>query len=132
MVANNVTRMISVFASTLLLAACARTSTTTGSIPEQGLTMSEIYHRSMGPSGSAPLRYKRPAVIQQRVHYQESNYRTPSPVNREFKALENPTIPIYIYPHVALIGDEQLIKPGFTTEFFLYKQNQFAMNSERY
>ena len=49
-----------------------------------------------------------------------------------FKALDNPAIPIYIYPHVALIGDEQLVKPGFTTEFFLYKQNQFALASERY
>ncbi|EHL30510.1 hypothetical protein LDG_7462 [Legionella drancourtii LLAP12] len=49
-----------------------------------------------------------------------------------FKTLENPAVPIYIYPHVALIGDEQLLKPGFTTEFFLYKQNQFALASERY
>jgi conjugative transfer region lipoprotein (TIGR03751 family) len=37
-----------------------------------------------------------------------------------------------VFPHVALIGDEQLIKPGYTTAFFLYKQNQFALASERY
>ena len=53
-------------------------------------------------------------------------------INHLFKPLENPQIPIYVFPHVALISDEQLLKPGYTTAFFLYKQNQFALPSELY
>ena len=66
------------------------------------------------------------------VNYQGETRTAANETKALFKALDNPAIPIYIYPHVALIGDEQLVKPGFTTEFFLYKQNQFALASERY
>nr|WP_234802525.1 hypothetical protein [Legionella maceachernii] len=48
----------------------------------------------------------------------------------EFKQLPNPEVPIHVFAHVAQLGDEQIIKPAYTTRFFLYKQNQYALASE--
>jgi conjugative transfer region lipoprotein (TIGR03751 family) len=133
MVTYNTIRMILVSSSLLLLSSCAK-SVASGTIPEEGLTVSQIYNQSVvtsAPSWTAP-RYKRTANGQMAVNYQGETRTAANETKALFKALDNPAIPIYIYPHVALIGDEQLVKPGFTTEFFLYKQNQFALASERY
>ena len=119
-------------ASVMLLNACASKSVTTGRIPEDGLTVSEIYHQSVEASAvswTAPrYRVKRA----QQAHYDGYTRTAANETDALFKPLDNPSIPIFVYPHVALIGDEQLLKPGFTTAFFLYKQNQFALASERY
>ena len=133
MVTYNTLRMILVSSSLLLLSACAK-SVASGSIPEEGLTVSQIYRQSVeqsAPSWTAP-RYKHTAGDHVAVNYQGETRTAANETKALFKPLDNPAIPIYIYPHVALIGDEQLLKPGFTTEFFLYKQNQFALASERY
>lgn len=100
--------------ASILLASCASTHNQAQAIPEAGLTVSELYHQSV----------KQP-VIQPRAHKVQAS-------EHAFKALPNPEIALYVFPHVAQIGDEQLIKPGYTTHFFLYKQNQFALASELY
>lgn len=121
----NPLRMILVCASVLTLNACASSIVTSKPIPEGGLTVSELYIQST----EAPVQrwsVKRP------VHYQGCTRDARNEIQNLFKPLDNPQIPIYVYPHVALIGDEQLLKPGYTTGFFLYKQNQFALASEQY
>lgn len=121
------------YASLVFLSGCASHSVTSGRVPEEGLTVGEIYHQSIGDShGQNAPRY--------RVRTQTASPNALSGYTRTadnetqalFKPLDNPPVPIFVYPHVALIGDEQLLKPGYTTEFFLYKQNQFALASERY
>lgn len=123
------TSMTLACASMLLLSACA-SKVTSGSIPESGLTVSQIYHESlneMSTSWAAP-RYRIPSHVQ----YEGYTRTAANETDMLFKPLDNPSIPMFVYPHVALIGDEQLLKPGYTTAFFLYKQNQFALASERY
>lgn len=109
------------------LIACAPVKMTSGCAPETGLTVSQIYREAMKNSVS----YERPQVFQA---YQSKGALVNSTQGtlHLFKALDNPVIPIYIYPHVTLIGDEQLINPGYTTAFYLYKQNQLALASEQY
>lgn len=128
MVIYKTIRTILALSSLWVLTSCAK-SVASGTIPEQGLTVSQIYKQSIAQSNdsvTAP-RYRRATV-----HYQGET-RTAANENKAlFKTLDNPPVPIYIFPHVTLIGDEQLLKPGFTTEFFLYKQNQFALASELY
>ena len=134
MVIYNITRMILVSSSLWLLSSCSSSSVASGNIPEEGLTVSQIYNQSVASSSqswSAPS-YRRTAAGRRPVNYQGETRTAANETKALFKALDNPAVPIYIYPHVALIGDEQLVKPGFTTEFFLYKQNQFALASERY
>ncbi|HFL2715780.1 TPA: TIGR03751 family conjugal transfer lipoprotein [Legionella pneumophila] len=125
----NKLHMILVLGSVLLLTACASKSISSTAIPEGGLTVSQIYQQSIGeamPSWSLPKRQTKP------VNYAGYTREASNEIQNLFKPLDNPQIPIYIFPHVALIGDEQLIKPGYTTAFFLYKQNQFALASEHY
>lgn len=126
-------RMILACASLAGLSACS-SSVASGFVPEQGLTVSEIYHQSIDESAkswTAP-RYRTKSVEVNKPGYAGYIRTAHNETKALFKPLDNPAIPIFIYPHVALIGDEQLVKPGFTTEFFLYKQNQFALASERY
>lgn len=93
---------------------------------DTGLTVSQIYHKSMDEI----------AVPVPHYHIKTTPNVGFKPISTDnvlpFKPLENPLIPIYVYPHVALIGDEQILKPGFVSAFFLYKQNQFALASEQY
>jgi conjugative transfer region lipoprotein (TIGR03751 family) len=118
--ATNKTLALMTACASLFIASCASTHHATETIPEAGLTVSELYHQSVKQQ-AAPLPIKRtvqPVVL-----------KAPQ---QAFKALPNPEIPLYVFPHVAQIGDEQLIKPGYTVQFFLYKQNQFALASELY
>lgn len=102
--------------ASLGLSACTTTRITQNSIPEQGLTISQLYQQSKEP----PLP-------------QSFNYRVKlDGANDEFRQLPNPEVPIHVFAHVAQLGDEQIIKPSYTTRFFLYKQNQYALTSELY
>jgi conjugative transfer region lipoprotein (TIGR03751 family) len=93
---------------------------------DSGLTMSQIYHHSMDEIAAPVPHYHIKTAAN--VGYKPMSTDNVLP----FKPLENPLVPIYVYPHVALIGDEQILKPGFASAFFLYKQNQFALASEQY
>lgn len=119
-------------ASLVLMSACTSKSVTTGRIPEDGLTVSQIYHQSIAESERDWTAHQRAVHHGQKAQFRGYTRTAANETHALFKPLDNPAVPIYIYPHVALIGDEQLMKPGFTTEFFLYKQNQFALASERY
>lgn len=96
--------------------------------PEGRLTVSQIYHASTADTSDWSVPHYRIKTVANEGYTRTADNET----HMLFKPLENPSIPIFIYPHVALIGDEQILKPGYTTAFFLYKQNQFALASERY
>ena len=98
------------------LCACSTANVSQGTIPEQGLTVSQLYHQSK----PEPVPKKR---------LTNANLEKTS---QQFKALANPEVPIHVFAHVANIGDEQIIKPAYTSRFFLYKQNQYALVSELY
>lgn len=129
MAAHNKPHMILALSSLLILTACASSKVTSAAIPEGGLTLSQIYQQSIGEP-MQPWSVKR--SLTKPVNYEGYTRNATNEVQNLFKPLDNPQIPIYVFPHIALIGDEQLIKPGYTTAFFLYKQNQFALASESY
>ena len=129
---NYKTTCMTLACASLMLSACASKNVTTGRIPEDGLTVSQIYHQSIAESDKSLQMPRRHVNVMQKSHFQTQAGAGAHEPQAAFKALENPTIPIFVYPHVALIGDEQLLKPGFSTEFFLYKQNQYALASEHY
>ncbi len=102
--------------ASLSLSACSTAKISKGAIPEQGLTVSQLYQQSLQQPIQKP--------VYQRVNFND--------LGEEFKQLPNPEIPIHVFAHVAQLGDEQIIKPSYTTRFFLYKQNQYALASELY
>lgn len=109
-------KTLTMLCASLALNACSTANISQSAIPEQGLTVSQLYQQSM----QQPVQK---AVVQQ-VRFEDSG--------EEFKQLPNPEVPIHIFAHVAQLGDEQIIKPAYTTRFFLYKQNQYALASELY
>ncbi|ANN95152.1 TPA: TIGR03751 family conjugal transfer lipoprotein [Legionella pneumophila subsp. pneumophila] len=109
-------RTLTMLCASLALSACSTANISQSAIPEQGLTVSQLYQQSM----QQPVQK---AVVQQ-VRFENSG--------EEFKQLPNPEVPIHIFAHVAQLDDEQIIKPAYTTRFFLYKQNQYALASELY
>ena len=102
--------------ASLFLSACTSSKMTQNAIPEQGLTLSQLYQQSLQQPVQKPV-----------YHQMKLDAST-----EEFKQLPNPEVPIHIFAHVAQLGDEQIIKPSYTTRFFLYKQNQYALSSEFY
>lgn len=115
MVTTNKKTLIILCAS-LALNACSTTKVSQSAIPEQGLTVSQLYQQSMQQPIQKP--------VAQQVHFEDSG--------EEFRQLPNHEVPIHVFAHVAQLGDEQIIKPAYTTRFFLYKQNQYALASELY
>ena len=115
-------------ASMLLLSACS-SHVASNNVPEAGLTVSQIYHQSMDDTATS---WSVPHYRTKSIDYDGYTRTAANETHALFKPLDNPSIPMFVYPHVALIGDEHLLKPGYTTAFFLYKQNQFALASERY
>ncbi|MGQ3892035.1 TIGR03751 family conjugal transfer lipoprotein [Legionella sp. CNM-4043-24] len=128
MATYNKLRMILAFGSALTLSACASSSVSSKGIPEGGLTVSQLYQQSVNESVPSWSVKRTNKAVNYAGYTRDAN----NEINTLFKPLDNPQIPIYVYPHVTMIGDEQLIKPGYSTGFFLYKQNQFALASERY
>lgn len=102
--------------ASITLTACTASHQPVGIIAEQGLTVSQLYQQSQQP----PL---------EQMNNQQILLELPTD---EFKPLPNPEVPIHIFAHVAHLGDEQIIKPAYTTRFFLFKKNQYALASEFY
>lgn len=123
--------LISIF---LELTGCATSGKNT--IPQTGdMTMADIYKQETGltPANETAGNYNGLANIRAKIAPQKSGYITANKIQTEnlFKPLPNPEIPIYVYPHLVQ-QDNGVPIPGYTTAFFLYKKNHFAMPSEVY
>lgn len=52
--------------------------------------------------------------------------------SRTFRVLPNPSMSAYIFPHLAQYDNTRVPVPGYTTHFFLYARNHYAMPGEHY
>ncbi len=112
-------------------------------IPQQGLTVQQIYRQSSsgennglyeGEFGSGSddpsveaARTQVPAVYPATV--QASPFQTPK---TQFALMDNPSVPIYVYPHLVKMGNDEVPVDGYATTFFLYSQNHYALPWEHY
>ncbi|MCD6056245.1 MAG: uncharacterized protein K0R12_1207 [Gammaproteobacteria bacterium] len=123
----------------LLSTAC---STQKHAIPEEGLMLPALYRQALNNNddGFGDQNEENQDII--KTLKQDSESVQPSyvgytrtannEINNLFKPLPNPSVPIYIYPHLTQIGGEMIPVPGYTSSFFLYKQNRYATIAERY
>ena len=109
--------------------------------PGGAMTMPQIYQveSGMNRAGAAQQSMKYRVADTQRVqtslpvtHYAAFTATSRNEVSNMFKQIPNPEIPIYIYPHLVRSDHESFPKPGYSSVFFLYRRNQFAMPNERY
>ena len=128
------------------LSGCATAGKNT--LPSGGdMTMAQIYQQETGLSDDS-ADYNAGELTQARREIQANGLNDPSadfsdpytaytvyPSNATeqlFKSLPNPEIPIYIFPHLVYADGETQPVPGYTTAFYLYRENHFAMPSEVY
>ena len=135
---KQVTTLLGLISMSLALTSCM----TPGKhlIPEnQGYSMSQVYANETGLTTNdnnalpdvASVRANVVSVTSanavRRIHSDSI------PVRRQaFSMLPNPEINMYVTPHMATSGGQQVPIPGYTTGFFLYTQNHFALPSEEY
>jgi conjugative transfer region lipoprotein (TIGR03751 family) len=120
-----------------------------GTLPQGGeMTMADIYKQETMPllnqpfheetddgHGDRSLENVREQAAREEAATDYTGYTAVSvnQVHHLFKRLNNPEIPMYIYPHLVLEEEEEETPvPGYTTAFFLYKKNQFALPNKRY
>lgn len=121
-----------------LLGGCTSTSVPTQSPANGSLTMTQIYDSTAGskqvtPMDGANIEDVRGQVATQTssaVHYADYTRTADNEVSNLFKPLPNPQIPVYIFPHLAQTGSDDLPVPGYTTAFFLYPHEEYALPSE--
>jgi len=121
-----------------LLASCATAGK--NALPQSGdMTMAEIYKQETGLSldnsqiNAASATDKELAKARNIVLTLEQPIYTGytaagiNSVKNLFKPLPNPEIGLYVFPHLVFLKDEAQPVPGYTTAFFLYQQNHFAI-----
>lgn len=113
------------------------------SLPQGGdMTMAQIYQQEAGLSANSDYSAGDQDVTQVRQRLRTSGFRqvdytaysvpSDNSTRQLFKPLSNPEVPMYIYPHLVQSNDNSQPVPGYTTAFFLYKENYFALPSEDY
>lgn len=113
------------------LIGCASKSVDGGYFENNGLTVNQIYKQAMIDSGKNGNDIKMKGSSN-RVNYQGYTREALTENQNLFKTIKNPSVPIYVYPDIAQIGDEEILKPGYTTVFKLYKKEKHAFSWEKY
>ena len=116
------------------LAGCAAGSKL-NTIPQDGLTMEQIYRRHMGTAKARDVQYvqEAPSAIGHAGGSEAapfSRYQRASVQDTEarFERLPNPDLVMYVAPHLSPNGRYPI--PGYSTVFPLYESVEYAMPGE--
>lgn len=137
--------LIAGFCSEVLLSGCVPIGSSGSDhlIPQEGLTVSQIYAQS-GQGGSAGVPFgaeqdedlmaarSQTANMTSQESQSVAMMRQSSPMNGQFQLVSNPSIAIYIYPHLVDMGSDEVPVNGYETAFFLYTKNHYALPWEKY
>lgn len=102
-----------------------------GRVPQQGPTMAEVYKDAMAESEGETLNNLRqpgPMAYPRETDVSGYTRTAQNEINNLFQPLPNPQLVMYIYPH--LVADDEAPIPGYTTAFYLFKHDHFAMPGE--
>jgi conjugative transfer region lipoprotein (TIGR03751 family) len=123
-----------------LLSGCA-TGDKESILPQDGLTMKEVYQRHFSkPLGDAaesvlsasikPYRTEGPSDQPQNQNPSSTPYTQSAEqsLQEQFPRLKNPTLIMYVFPHLS--RDGQTPVPGYATGFSFYETIEFALPGE--
>tara|TARA_R110002167_G_scaffold93474_6_gene250482 strand:- start:153 stop:527 length:375 start_codon:yes stop_codon:yes gene_type:complete len=124
-----------------LLTGCASVGEHT--LPKGGdMTMAQIYKQTNGLSvknkGGQAQQYSVKEVRAKLGKMKTSDYKgytrnATNEINNLFKPMKNPEVSMYVFPQlVETKGGTQYPMPGYSTGFFLFSSNYYAMPSEHY
>lgn len=136
MVFKNVLRLSLVLISLALLSltmtGCA--STKESVLPQDGPTMKELYEGHMADlhvtlhATKAGAGRGQPLPRQGFDHYVGFVREAANEIDTVFPRLPNPTLVMYIFPHLS--GDERTPVPGYVTTFTFYERAEYALPGE--
>jgi conjugative transfer region lipoprotein (TIGR03751 family) len=110
----------------LVLLGC--TSTKESVLPQDGPTMQAIYEQHMTalypPVGSGNQPLPRAGI----AHYSGFVREAASEIESIFPRLPNPTLVMYVFPHLS--GEERTPVPGYVTTFPFYEKVEYALPGE--
>ena len=115
--------------TSLLLAGC--TTTKESVLPQDGPTMKAIYDRHMSGlqrAGSRERMKGAPLAQAGIAHYHGFVREAASELETRFPRLPNPTLVMYVYPHLS--GPERSPVPGYVTTFPFYERIEYALPGE--
>jgi len=110
-------------------------SVTTAELPQEGPKMKEVYERQADESGAQEIDSVRERIGTHKgraIHNGDTDLsgytRTAfTEINELFPRLPNPTLIMYIDPHLTQAGHPV---PGYSTAFQMYKVDQYALPGE--
>ena len=109
-------------------------------MPKQGPTMEQVYDGMKQSQDGAFLRKRESMSVGSEINMQNIRSEVPKasltqtalPENvlarntwQSFQKIPNPTLHLYVYPHLA--GSDELLVPGYTTEFNAYVRDHYAL-----
>ena len=115
----------------LLLASCAGTKDSI--LPQDGPSMKAIYDahlHEMNAQDPLILRHElghRPMITGEAA-LEGYTREAASEIDMIFPRLSNPTLVMYVFPHLA--GDDQVPVPGYATVFPFYERVEYALPGE--
>lgn len=100
-------------------------------MPQGSISMQQAYSEALngnnsgdGGSSDASLSHLRAKVQSKgikKTNYTDYTRTQKNEINSQFQRLPNPNVVMYIYPHLAGTGNEQVPVPGYSTVFSLYQ-----------
>lgn len=112
----------------LLLAGCAGTKESV--LPQDGPTMQQIYATQMSDlqQNDKVLAPRQALPASGIAHYAGFVREAANEIDSLFPRLPNPTLVMYIFPHLS--GDERTPVPGYVTTFPFYERIEYALPGE--
>ena len=125
------TRLLCLLAASTSLVGCAADKDTI--LPANGATMERIYTRHFTDIGLREHTSTRRSVQARRIRSDASDLAgytrdAYNELDLHFPRLPNPTLVLYVYPHLA--GPSRAPVPGYATTFSLYERIEYALPGE--
>lgn len=113
------------------LAGCAGSKDTL--LPDDGRTIKRIYNEHFNDIGLYGTLAAREALNGRSVQSRDQDLSgfvrdAYNELDRHFPRLPNPTLVMYVFPHLA--GPERVPIPGYATTFTLYRHTEYALPGE--
>jgi len=105
-------------------------------MPAGSVSMLQSYNAAINGNDSEigdnfkNIRTELPTQDANKADYIEYTQTEKNQINNFFPLLSNPSVVMYVYPHLAGTGEDQTPAPGYSTIFPLYTQLNYAMPGE--
>ena len=119
----------------LLISGAGCAATKDKVLPADGRTIKHIYEAHFGDIGLNGTHAAREALKGRRIQSHDADLDgfvrdAYDELDRHFPRLPNPTLVMYVFPHLA--GSERVPIPGYTTTFPLYRHTEYALPGDRH